>query len=54
MALVATVAASMVVWIVLWAIGIKAFDGIWIVFGILIVAIVGRIAGRYLPGRSAP
>jgi hypothetical protein len=53
MGLVATVAASLVLWVVLWAIGVKAFDGIWIVFGILIVAVVGRVLARYIPGREA-
>jgi hypothetical protein len=54
MGIVATVAASLVLWIVLWALGIKAFDGVWIVFAILITAVVARIVTRYLPGRSAP
>jgi hypothetical protein len=52
MGLVATVAASLVLWVVLWALGVKAFDGIWIVFGILIVAVVGRAVMRYAPGRG--
>jgi hypothetical protein len=52
MGFVATVAASFVLWVVLWAIGIKAFDGIWIVFGILIVAVVTRHVARYVPGRD--
>jgi hypothetical protein len=53
MALVATVAASLVLWVVLWALGVKAFDGFWIVIGILVVAVVGRILARYAPGREA-
>jgi hypothetical protein len=53
MGLVATVAASLVLWVVLWALGIKAFDGFWIVVGILIFAVVGRMVTRYLPGRDA-
>jgi hypothetical protein len=53
MALVATFAASFVLWVILWALGIKAFDGIWIVFGILIVAVVTRLLARYMPGRGA-
>jgi hypothetical protein len=53
MGLVATVAASLILWVVLWALGVKAFDGVWIVFGILIVAVVGRALMRYVPGREA-
>jgi hypothetical protein len=53
MGLVATVAASLVLWIVLWALGVKAFDGAWIVAGILVVAVVGRFLVRYVPGRQA-
>jgi hypothetical protein len=43
MALVATV----------WALGVKAFDGFWIVVGILILAVVGRVLVRHVPGREA-
>jgi hypothetical protein len=53
MGLVATVAASLVLWVVLWALGVKAFDGFWIVIGILVVAVVGRILARHVPGREA-
>ena len=53
MGLVATVAASLVLWVVMWALGIKAFDGFWIVVGILIVAVVGRMHARHVPGREA-
>jgi hypothetical protein len=53
MALVATVAASLVLWVVLWALGVKAFDGFWIVVGILVLAVVGRVLIRHVPGREA-
>ncbi len=53
MALVATVAASLVLWVVLWALGVKAFDGFWIVVGILILAVVVRVLVRHVPGREA-
>jgi hypothetical protein len=52
MGLVATAATSFVLWIVLWALGVKAFDGIWIVIAILVVAVVTRLLTRYLPGRT--
>ena len=48
----ATFAASFVLWVVLWALGVKAFDGIWIVIAIMVTAIVARLVARYLPGRS--
>src|SRR3954467_5584652 len=52
MGLVATFAASFVLWVVLWAVGVKAFDGIWIVIGILIVAVVTKLLVKYIPGRE--
>jgi hypothetical protein len=52
MGLVATVAASLVLWVTLWALGIKAFDGMWIVIGILVIAVVTRLLARYVPGRD--
>jgi hypothetical protein len=52
MGLVATFAASFVLWVVLWALGIKAFDGIWIVIAILIVAVVTKLLVKYIPGRE--
>ena len=53
MGIVATVAVSFVLWVVLWALGVKAFDGIWIVIGILILAVVTRVLMRHIPGREA-
>jgi hypothetical protein len=52
MGLVATFAASFVLWVVLWALGIKAFDGIWIVIAILIVAVVSKLLVKHIPGRE--
>jgi hypothetical protein len=52
MGLVATFAASFVLWVVLWALGIKAFDGIWIVIAILIVAVVTKLLAKHIPGRE--
>ncbi len=47
--LLATV-AGLVIWIVLWAIGAKAFDAFLITLAIVLVAAVGRIVGPFLPG----
>jgi hypothetical protein len=49
--LLATV-TGMVVWIVLWAIGAKAFDAWLAGLAIVLIAATARIAARYLPGRE--
>ena len=52
MGFVAVFATSFVLWIVLWALGVKAFDGIWIVMAILITTVVVRLLARFLPDRT--
>jgi hypothetical protein len=49
--LVATV-FGMIAWIVLWAIGAKAFDAWLVGLAIVLVAATVRIVARYLPGRE--
>jgi hypothetical protein len=49
--LLATV-AGLVVWIVLWALGAKAFDAWMLGVAIVLVAATARIAARYLPSRE--
>ena len=49
--LVATV-FGMIVWIVLWAIGAKAFDAWLAGLAIVLVAATARIVARYLPSRQ--
>lgn len=39
-------------WIVLWAVGVKGFDGIMIVAVIVLIGATVRALGQYLPGAS--
>jgi hypothetical protein len=49
--LLATV-TGLVVWIVLWAIGAKAFDAWMVGVAIVLIAATTRIVAKYLPGRE--
>ena len=53
MALVVWTTAALVLWIVLWALGSKAFDAALLCVSILLVAATIEIVKRYLPGRRA-
>ena len=53
MALVVWTTAVLVLWIVLWALGSKAFDAALLSVSILLVAATVEIVKRYLPGRRA-
>ena len=44
---------AFVLWIVLWAVGTKAFDAWMLAVAIVVTAATARIALRYLPGRGA-
>jgi hypothetical protein len=46
--------AGLVIWIVLWAIGVKAIDAFLITVVIALVAATGRIIAPFLPGRREP
>jgi hypothetical protein len=52
MGLVYAATTGFVIWIVLWAIGIKAFDAFLVTFSVIILAVAGRILLPYLPGRQ--
>jgi hypothetical protein len=55
MGLVLVTTAGLIVWIVLWATGVKGFDAFMITLAMVLVAAVGRILLRYLPGdRGTP
>ena len=45
--------AVLILWIVLWSLGQKAFDAALLSVAILLVAAMVEIAKRYLPGRGA-
>jgi len=50
MGLLLTLIAGLVVWIVLWAIGVKAIDAFMITVLMVLGAAVVRILSPYLPG----
>ena len=50
MGLLLTFIAGLVVWIVLWAIGVKAFDAFLVTVAMVLVAATVRIISPYLPG----
>lgn len=51
MGLILTGTASLCLWIVLWAINIKALDGMLIVVAAVLIAIGVRNLSSLLPGR---
>ena len=51
MGLILTATAALCLWIILWALNIKGFDGILIAAGMVVVAIGVRNLLPYLPGR---
>jgi multisubunit Na+/H+ antiporter MnhE subunit len=53
MTIVLATTFAMVLWIVLWATGTKAFDAAMLAVGIVVVVATGRIMARYLPGRES-
>ncbi len=52
MPLVIAIAVGSVIWMVLWAIGVKAFDAFFIPLVLVLLAFVVRAVTPYLPGRS--
>jgi hypothetical protein len=50
MALVLTVTAGLVVWVVLWALGAKGFDAFMLAAVIALVGASLKIVAGYLPG----
>jgi hypothetical protein len=53
MGLVAATATGLVIWVILWAIGLKAFDAFLIVLVIVLLTAVARSLTGYLPGRRS-
>ena len=53
MGLLLTLIAGLVVWIVLWAIGIKGFDAFLITIAMVLVALAGRMISPFLPGNRS-
>jgi hypothetical protein len=52
MGLVLTTTFGLVLWIVLWAIGAKAFDAFLIAAVVIMLGATARILAPYLPGRE--
>jgi len=52
MGLALTAALAFCLWIVLWAIGVKSFDGFMITIVILLVAGTLKSLTKFLPGAS--
>jgi len=50
MGLVLTITAGLIIWIILWAQGIKSFDAFLVVIALALVAATARIVGPFLPG----
>jgi hypothetical protein len=52
MGLLLTLIAGLVVWIVLWAIGVKGFDSFMITIVLLLIAAAVHIIVPFLPGHQ--
>jgi len=50
MGLVAATTAGLVVWIVLWALGVKAIDSFMITILIVVIGLAARMIAPTLPG----
>jgi hypothetical protein len=51
MGLVVATTFGLVVWIVMWALGIKAFDAFLITALVILLGATARIIAPYLPGK---
>ena len=50
MGILLTTIAGLVVWIVLWSIGVKSFDAFLLTLGMVILAVTARMILPSLPG----
>jgi hypothetical protein len=50
MGLVVATTFGLVIWLVMWALGIKAFDAFMITVLVVLVGATARILAPYLPG----
>jgi len=53
MAMLVAVSTALVIWIVLWALGMKAIDASFVSLTIVVLVATARIVTRYLPGRDS-
>jgi Mn2+/Fe2+ NRAMP family transporter len=52
MGVLLTLISGLVVWVVLWALGVKSFDAFMITILMLVLAAAGYMLGPHLPGRQ--
>jgi O-antigen ligase len=52
MGLLLTTIAGLVVWIVLWSIGVKSFDAFLITIAMILIAATAHVFAPHLPGKS--
>jgi len=50
MGLVVATTLGLIVWLVLWALGVKAFDSFMITVLVVLIGATARIIAPYLPG----
>jgi hypothetical protein len=50
MGLVLATTFGLIIWVVLWALGAKAFDALLVTIAIVMIAATVRIFSPYLPG----
>jgi hypothetical protein len=53
MGLILTATAGLVVWIVLWSLGARGFDGFMLAAAIILVGASLKILAGFLPGRRS-
>jgi hypothetical protein len=53
MGVLLTAIAGLVVWVVLWAIGVKSFDAFLITIVMVLIAAMAHMLAPYLPGRRS-
>ena len=52
MGVLLTLIAGLVIWVVLWALGVKSFDAFMITTLMLVIAAAGYMIAPHLPGRQ--
>ncbi len=50
MGLVVATTCGLVIWLVMWALGVKAFDSFMITVLVVLIGATARIIAPYLPG----
>ena len=53
MGVLLTAIAGLVVWVVLWSIGVKSFDAFLIPIVMVLIAAMAQMLAPYLPGRRS-